>query len=110
MKLFVIAVMLVIFSFQGAVAAVGSDVATPLEVREIGLFAISASTPNEVDDADVQKVFPSIEQLSDYVANATPVERQQHQVSVPTSLPVFIFSTVLPKIKRPPRSRLNQEA
>lgn len=104
MKNLVIAFLLAIFSAQGAVAAMGSDIVAPLQDHDKHGCSTGFWSGSAVDDAEGLKVSPTIEELSDYVAFALPVSKVQHQVVVPASLPVLLLSTDLPRIKPPPRN------
>lgn len=103
MKKLLILFLLFIFSVQGAVAAVGDDVVLSLQDQE---YACSTDySPDGVfDDADGQEVSSNIEELSDYVALHFPVSKPPILVASATIPAVTHFSTVLPRLKRPPRS------
>jgi len=97
MKRFFIGLLLAIFSVQGAIAAVGDDAV--LQDRS----CLSCAGSNGID-SESPEVFPVIEELSDYVILGLPPTIVRHELVVPSSLPVHLLSTDLPKIKPPPRT------
>jgi hypothetical protein len=103
MKNLLIAFLLAIFSVQGTVAAVGGDIAVPLQGQEKSA-SLTGLWSGAVDDAEGLKVSPTLEELSDYVVFALPASKGRYQTTVPASPPVFLPSTDLPRIKPPPRN------
>lgn len=103
MKKLLILFLLFIFSVQGTVAAMGDDVVLSLQDQENACF-IGYSPSGVADDADGLEVSSNIEELSDYVALHFPVSKPPHLVVLATTPAVSHFSTVLPRLKRPPRS------
>lgn len=103
MKKLLILFLLFVFSVQGAVAAMGDDVVLSMQDQEVAC-SIGHGLDSASDDADGQEVSSNIEELSDYVALHFPVSKPPSLVVSATIPAVTHFSTVLPRLKRPPRS------
>ncbi|HYD94699.1 MAG TPA: hypothetical protein VEC01_05185 [Noviherbaspirillum sp.] len=102
MKKLLIVFLIFIFSMQGTVAAVGADVVSPLQGQE-HVCSIGSCLDSVLDEADGQQVPSNIEELSDYMALHVPVSKPPHLVALAAVPTVIHLSTVLPRVKRPPR-------
>ena len=103
MRNLLIAFLLAIFSFQGAIVASGDNVvsASQLESRH-------ASTSIEFVDhvdaaADGLKVSSTIEELSDYIILDLSISQARYPVTAQLLTHVSFLSINLPTIKPPPR-------
>lgn len=104
MKNLLIAFLLAIFSVQGIVVAMGDDISGHVQVPATNPVADLPSSCCDGNEAELQQVFVTIEELSDYVPFDLPVSNGPNQVVESSSLPVFLLSTDLPRIKPPPRA------
>lgn len=95
--------MLAIFAMQGAVAAVGSDVAQPLQVPVASLCQFDDCPDSSGETAETQEVSPTIEQLSDYVVSGISGAQTGFQFAMPVAPPVFLVSPDLPQLTPPPK-------
>lgn len=104
MKRLFIGLLLLIFSVQGAVAALGGG-AVPHGYEKTSSVCVSLACADcSTIDAEEPHVFPVVEELSDYVIIGVAAPKTRHLAVVVLSLPVHLLSTDLPKVKPPPRS------
>jgi hypothetical protein len=103
MRNLLIAFLLFIFSLQGAVAAIGDEIAATGQA-DCGYARVLDSASLDADDgADEATVSSTIEELSDYVPLDLPVSQARYPVPLPP-LPHAAFRSIdLPTIKPPPR-------
>lgn len=104
MKRLFIGLLLLIFSVQGAIAALGGGAVLHEYEKTPSVCASLACADCSTIDAEEPDVFPVIEELSDYVSIDLPAPYAWHTAVVVSSLPVHLLSTDLPKLKPPPRS------
>lgn len=104
MKRFFVGLLLLIFSVQGAIAALGGDAVQHGYEKTHSICASLACADNNAVDADEPDVFPVVEELSDYVIIGLAALKARYVAIIAASLPVHLLSTDLPKVKPPPRS------
>jgi len=104
MKSLFIRLLLVIFSVQGAIAAIGDDAVLQGQGKAAAACSSLPCSGSSSIDSGGAEVFPVIEELSDYVIIGLPASKASYRVGASSSVPVQLLSIDLPKVKPPPRT------
>ncbi len=103
MRNLLIAFLLAIFSFQGAIAATGDEVAFVAQLESRHASTGAEFVGHVDDDAEGLTVSSTIEELSDYVVLDLSLSEARYPVAAQRMASVSFLSIKLPIIIPPPR-------